>query len=133
MEKGIKRIELPNGETMEVAAGSAGRAPGEREESPRAARPLHLCPACDSDLVQPVRWEEAAPDAWAVTLRCPACERLETGVFGQQVLIAFDEELDRGTEALTTELELLCRSNMAEEIDRFARALEADAIQPMDF
>jgi hypothetical protein len=45
----------------------------------------------------------------------------------------FDEHLDRGTEALVRDLRRLTRANMEDEIDAFVRALEADAIQPMDF
>jgi hypothetical protein len=41
--------------------------------------------------------------------------------------------LDRGDAELETDLALLTHANMVDEIDRFARALDADAIQPIDF
>jgi hypothetical protein len=131
----IKRIQLPSGKTIEVVFfESADAQPIEAEptavETPRL---LHMCPSCDSELVYPMEWEEAGRHAWSVTLRCPSCERIETGVFPQAVVDTFDEELDRGTEALIDDLEQLTRANMGEEIDRFTAALEADAILPMDF
>ena len=45
----------------------------------------------------------------------------------------FDEELDRGADALARDYKRLMRANMAEEIDRFVGALDADAILPEDF
>ena len=45
----------------------------------------------------------------------------------------FDEELDRGGDALARDYKRLMRANMAEEIERFVGALEADAILPEDF
>ena len=94
---------------------------------------LHVCPMCDSRSGLPAGWEEAGADAWYVTLRCPECETCRDGVFSQDTVDAFDEELDAGTEALTADLRRLARSNMAGEVDRFAAALAADAILPEDF
>ncbi len=96
-------------------------------------RELHVCPDCACELVYPVRWDEAGPEHWTVTLRCPACEWLEMDVFHQDLVDMFDEELDRGTHALVRDLKELVRANMAEEIDRFSSALEADALLPEDF
>jgi hypothetical protein len=94
---------------------------------------LHVCAECASELVYPLRWEEADNEHWNVTLRCPSCEWTEAGLFGHDVLERFDEELDRGTQVLERDLKRLTHANMAEEIDRFVRALALDAIQPMDF
>ena len=96
-------------------------------------RELHVCPECDSQLVYPTGWHEADAEHWHVTLRCPSCERSESGTFSQETADRFDEELERGTEAMVRDLKRLTRANMAEEIDRFVAALDADAIQPMDF
>ena len=62
---------------------------------------------------------------WEVTLRCPNCEWLHTGVFDQDTVERFDEELDRGTDNLVDDLKRLIRANMEEEIERFAQALGA--------
>ena len=58
---------------------------------------------------------------------------MREGVFTQDTVETFDEELDRGADALARDYRRLMRANMVEEIDRFAAALEADAILPEDF
>ena len=58
-----------------------------------------------------------------MTIRCPECEDVREGVFAQDAVEAFDEELDAGTEALTADYRRLMRANMAEEVERFAAAL----------
>jgi hypothetical protein len=70
---------------------------------------------------------------WEVTLRCPNCEWFNTGVFDQDTVERFDEELDRGTDNLVDDLKRLIRANMEEEIDRFAKALVDNHILPEDF
>jgi hypothetical protein len=68
-----------------------------------------------------------------VTLRCPNCEWHGSGVFEQDVVDRFDEELDRGSQSLAEDLRQLMLVNMSEEIDRFIKALAADHILPCDF
>jgi hypothetical protein len=94
---------------------------------------LELCPCCDSGLVYPLDWEPAEPGHWRVGLRCPDCEWLGGGVYGQKVVDAFDEVLDDGTEALLAELTLMTRANLEEEIQRFVDALQRGLILPEDF
>ena len=144
----LKRIVLPSGKTIEVvyfdhpaaappaleAAPSASAAAMARTTEPHVEeRDLHVCPDCDSTLVYPVQWEEADESHWHITLRCPNCERTEQGVFGQPQCDGFDDELERGTDALTRDYKRLMTANLAEEIDRFAKALEVDGILPSDF
>ena len=143
----LKRIVLPSGKTIEVVyfdhpaapppaapAPEAAAAPSVAPaEAPGADRPLHICPDCDSNLVYPVQWEEADESHWQITLRCPNCERSEDGVFGQDQCDRFDDELERGTDALTRDYKRLMTANLAEEIERFAKALEVDGIRPADF
>jgi hypothetical protein len=145
----LKRIVLPSGKTIEVvyfehpaAAPPAdpvlSASPSEAlvhkpAPSRDAERALHVCPDCASDLVYPVQWEEADEAHWHITLRCPNCERNEEGVFGQAQCDGFDDELERGTDALTRDYKRLMTANLAEEIDRFASALGSDAILPEDF
>jgi hypothetical protein len=144
----LKRIVLPSGKTIEVvyfehpaaappdAAASkaeAGSAPAPVVEPKVEERDLHVCPGCHSTLVYPVQWEEADESHWQITLRCPNCERREEGVFGQPQCDGFDDELERGTDALTRDYKRLMTANLSEEIDRFAKALECDAILPVDF
>ena len=94
---------------------------------------LHMCGTCNSDLVYPVEWEEAGSTHWQVALRCPNCEWTGTGIFEQDAVERFDEELDRGTEALVRDLRRLMHANMEDEIERFVAALGDDHILPMDF
>ena len=135
----VKRITLPSGKTIEVVQFSDVAEESLSEPAPDAApaggaeRELHVCPECEATLVYPTQWHEADPERWHVTLRCPSCEWTESGTFSQDLADRFDEELERGTEAMVRDLKRLTRANMAEEIDRFVTALEADAIQPMDF
>jgi hypothetical protein len=136
----IRRVVLPSGMTIEVvyfevppalAGGADGGAPQAHMVETRDD--LHLCGSCGSSLVYPVDWEEAGPSHWEVSLRCPNCEWVGTGVFEQDVVERFDEELDRGTEALVSDLRRLIHANMEEEIERFVAALDADALLPEDF
>jgi hypothetical protein len=137
----VRRVVLPSGKTIEVVyfeehpAVAGATAPvefaPEIEASPETD--LHLCGSCNSDLVYPLDWEEAGMTHWEVTLRCPNCEWSGTGIFEQNIVEKFDEELDRGTEALVSDLRSLMMANMEEEIERFVQALDADALLPEDF
>ena len=119
-------MQLPSGKTIEVVL-FGGTPPVERDHE------LHVCRLCQSQLVYPVTWEEAGSSSWRVLLRCPDCETERSGVFAQDAVDAFDEQLDAGTDALATDLRRLTRANMADELSRFAAALQADAILPEDF
>lgn len=118
----------PVSEALEESEAAAIEAPAVEPH-----QPLHVCPECDGELVYPIAWEEVGRDAWSVQLRCPECELRREGVFSQDTVDTFDEELDVGSESLTADYRRLCRSNMAEEIDRFVSALQAGALLPEDF
>ena len=132
----VRRVTLPSGRSIEVvyfeplaaeAAGAAAAAASTPVEE------LHICPECDRDLVYPVDWEEASVTHWEVELRCPNCEWSEVGTFDQATVDRFDEHLDLGTEALVKDLRRLVQANMEAEAERFAAALDANAILPEDF
>ncbi len=144
----VRRVLLPSGKTIEVVffedrepasspAPQAAPAPAEASapatEVPLPTDDLHHCGSCGLDLVYPVDWEEAGARHWEVTLRCPNCEWSGTGIFDQAAVERFDEELDRGTEALVRDLKRLMHANMEADIDRFVEALEAGHIAPEDF
>jgi hypothetical protein len=130
----VKRVVLPSGKTIEVVYFRDGRDQSPpRHPSPEPHQDLHVCIECDSGLVYPVRWDEAGPENWSVLLHCPNCEVYREGVFAQKTVEAFDEELDRGGDALERDYERLLRANMEEELERFTSALQADAILPEDF
>ena len=140
-EHHVKRIVLPSGKTIEVVyfsdAAAAAAMPAPLDEAEQAtdapAGGLHICPGCDSQFVHPTEWAEAGKERWRVALRCPNCEWHGSGVFSQELVDWFDDQLDHGTDALVRDLKRLTRANMENEIDRFCAALRADAILPEDF
>jgi hypothetical protein len=121
----VRRIVLPSGRTIEVVR-------FDRETAP-AQGGLHVCPDCDSDLVQPIAWGQVTRDTWELTLYCPNCCTTREGVFEQDDVVALEERLDEAVEAILADLQRLTHANMADEIDRFAAALHADLILPEDF
>ncbi|HSD81649.1 MAG TPA: hypothetical protein VLB47_13350 [Solirubrobacteraceae bacterium] len=128
----VRRVVLPSGKTIEVVY---------FEEHPdvAAAAPaappadLHVCGRCASHLVYPLDWEEAGPRHWEVTLRCPECHDVATGVYDQATVDRFDAILDEGTDVVVRDLKRLMRANMEDEVERFVAALRANAVLPEDF
>lgn len=132
-----KRVTLPSGKTIEVVY-FAEDGPAMEPQAPahppaEPVQDLHLCVECKSEMVYPVHWEEAGPENWSVLLHCPNCDVFREGVFTQDNVELFDEELDRGADILARDYKRLMRANMADEIERFAGALAAGAILPEDF
>ena len=128
----VRHVTLPSGRKIEVVYFE----PLSNEPTKVPSQPideLHVCPECDRDLVYPVDWEEASATHWEVELRCPNCEWSEVGTFDQATVDRFDEMLDLGTDALVKDLRRMVQANMEAEAERFAAALNADAILPEDF
>jgi hypothetical protein len=141
----VKRVLLPSGKTIEVVyfrdsgdgaepVEAALHAPRTTDDPPAEPhQDLHVCMECASELVYPVEWEESGEENWSVLLHCPNCDVYREGVFAQNTVEVFDEELDRGADALARDYKRLMRANMCEEIDRFVGALDSGAILPEDF
>jgi len=130
----VKRVVLPSGKTIEVVYFDEAAAPADATRRPlEPAGDLHVCLECRSHLAYPTAWEEAEGERWSVTIRCPECETYREGVFSQDAVEAFDEELDAGTDALTADYRRLTRANMSEEVERFVEALHVEAVLPEDF
>jgi hypothetical protein len=129
----VRRVVLPSGKTIEVVyIEEQHLSPfGPPQGDPSTG--LHICVECESELVYPTEWEEAGPTHWEVALRCPNCEWTGTGTFQQDLVERFDEELDRGTEALVRDLKRLMQANMEEDVERFVSALAEGHIIPEDF
>ena len=128
----VRHVTLPSGRKIEVVYFE----PLADEPTKTGSQPadeLHICPECDRDLVYPVDWEEASATYWEVELRCPNCEWSEVGTYDQATVDRFDEHLDLGTDALVKDLRRMVRANMEAEAERFAAALDANAILPEDF
>jgi hypothetical protein len=146
-----KKIALPGGKVIEIVYFSepahAGTEPvgatidvhdddAEIDEILTAddgALELHVCPACESELVYPVSWEERAGDAWRIERRCPNCEWRHSGEFSQDEVELFDDALNDGTEDLLVSLRNFARSNMEADVERLIDAIRWDRIEPMDF
>lgn len=96
-------------------------------------RPLHICPDCDSPLVQPLAWSETENEHWELELSCPNCNWHEEGIYGRSEIEELEDRLEDGLTDLLDDLHRLAQANMADEIERFVRALEADLILPEDF
>jgi hypothetical protein len=122
----VHRIVLPSGRKIEVVR---------FEENPndRRTRPLHICPDCASPLVQPVSWSETDDEHWELELSCPNCDWCEEGIYGQGEIEDLEDRLEDGLSELLDDLHRLAQANMADEIERFVRALEADLVLPEDF
>jgi hypothetical protein len=121
----VRRIVLPSGRSIEVV-----RFHDVDQSVPRG---LHVCPECDSDLVQPVAWAEAAEDSWELVLSCPNCHWTVEGVYTEQQVHELEERLDEGLADMLRDLQRLTQANMADQIDRFVAALQADQVLPEDF
>lgn len=122
----VRRIVLPSGRSIEVVR-------FDEEAYVRPQTGLHICPECESELVQPVEWGEATEERWELTLHCPNCDWISHGSFDQDQVMELEEQLDEGIAAILCDLKRLATANMADEIERFATALEADLILPEDF
>src|SRR5579875_2966129 len=83
----VRRIVLPSGRAIEVVR---------FDESDEPGRPLHVCPACASPLVQPTGWSETPRRRWELELECPNCHWSETGVFDREQVERFEDLLDEG-------------------------------------
>ena len=142
----VKRVILPSGKAIEVVYFKEADLPQPGVEPPLDDIPavpenppaephqeLHICIECSSQLVYPLQWEESGPVNWNVLLHCPNCDLYREGIFAQETVESFDEELDRGADTLARDYKRLMRANMAEEMERFVGALASDAILPEDF
>jgi hypothetical protein len=146
-------LRMPDGKHVEVVYRDHRRAP-ERTDPPGrsyvpdpcyatdpvlsaepvcAPEELHVCFNCAGEFVYPLDWAEEGARHWRIVLRCPGCEARREGVFEQSVVERLDDELDRAANALLSDLKRITHANMTDEVEFFARALEADLIVPSDF
>ncbi|MHB8658907.1 MAG: hypothetical protein ACYC91_13310 [Solirubrobacteraceae bacterium] len=123
----VRRIILPSGRSIEVVRFHDSEA--------RQEIALHVCPNCDSDLVQPTAWTEsdALQGRWELTLECPNCWWAHAGIFSRIEVERLEDRLDEGLADMLGDLRRLTQANMVDEIDRFLAALDADLILPEDF
>lgn len=120
----VRRITLPSGRTIEVIRFS---------DVGDEHRELHLCHACESELVQPMSWSETQDGRWDLVLECPNCGRSESGIFTRLQVERLEDHLDEGLTEMIADLQRLTQANMAADVDRFVAALDAGLILPEDF
>jgi len=120
-----RRIVLPSGRSIEVVRFDDSVA--------SSSDSLHVCPSCDSELVQPIEWGEVSDERVELTLHCPNCYWTCHGAYLQEQVVGLEDRLDDGVSAILRDLRRLTTANMAHEIERFAVALAHDLILPEDF
>ena len=123
------QVQLPGGKHIEVVYLDGRDAPVERS----VEEALHVCPSCGGGLAHPLDWFEESPGRWRLLMRCPDCQLLREGTFGEALIERLDDELDRAMASMLDDLKRITHANMAEEIELFSRALELDLIGPSDF
>jgi hypothetical protein len=123
----------PASEQTDVLYGEQAKPSGPDKAAGGAPDELHTCFHCAGELVYPLDWSEEGPRHWRIVLRCPECESRREGVFDQTSVERLDDELDRGSSALLSDLRRMTHANMSEEIEFFVRALDADLVTPSDF
>lgn len=94
---------------------------------------LLVCPQCKADMVCATEWEEAGEEHWLMQLRCGACQAEREITCNQATANHYDERWDRSMDPIYKRIRSLERARERIEIERFKRALEADAILPEDF
>jgi hypothetical protein len=134
----VRRIQLPSGKVVDLVYLQAGweqrAATGQADASARIrVRRIELCPQCGSDRVHPLDWREVENLRWELDVRCPDCRWTGGDIYEQPEVERYDDVLLAGAGDLTEELDRITRVNMAEHLERFRAALDADAITPFDF
>jgi len=101
---------------------------------------LRICPECDCRLCFESAAEPITPEHWLVVVQCPNCWYAWRRMVDDLVLELFERALDDDTLAIEIALDEIAVANaraeaerLAAEVQRFAAALEAGAIVPMDF
>ena len=97
-------------------------------------RDLQVCEQCRRPFVVPIAIVDAYQDGrFLMELGCNNCGATVMSVYDDDTLEDLDIELDRSMIALQEALDGMVMAEQLEQIDRFASALQADAILPEDF
>ena len=117
----------------DLASFSSASPPRDDDRRGKLDEGLLVCGACRSTLIYPADCEERDRDHWHVELWCPDCGHHKWALFDIDMLDGLDRELDRAEAEIEADLACLTRANMADYVNRFVAALDADAIEPEDF
>jgi transcription elongation factor Elf1 len=94
---------------------------------------LHRCPDCGRDRVCPVDWEAVDEEHWEIALRCGECGTRRDVLATNAEAAEYDVVLDRQQRTIERALTRLDAERMAQELERFVRALADDLIDANDF
>lgn len=96
---------------------------------------LHICPECNSRLVQPAgpwEWAEIGV-SWKVSLWCPDCRWTGKRICTNDEADRYDEALEEGREAMDDDVKDIVCPGVEEMVGSFATALAEDLITAEDF
>jgi hypothetical protein len=91
------------------------------------------CPACTSDVVNPVLWHESDDTHWWIRMRCGNCGWVDEVIASDEEAQRLDRDLQAGMTKIGAALSKLERQRMRADLATLARALECDLIAPDDF
>ncbi len=94
---------------------------------------IGVCPACESELIQPLRSEAREDAGIVVDLRCPECFAWVRTPFSRDELAALDRRQAASREALVSAYERLVAESMEAMGTCLGTALALDLIGPDDF
>ena len=81
----------------------------------------------------PVWWEPVDDDRWRMLLRCGQCGTYRDVVAANDVVKAFERDLDHGAAEIRIAVGRMDRERMAAETETFVAALRRDLIDAGDF
>src|SRR3954447_26946699 len=95
---------------------------------------LSSCPACGSELVQPLRWQQQHSSAdLLVDLRCPECFVVVQASHSAQEMKELDRRQAASREQIMAAYERAVTENMEAMSASLAEALARDLVGPDDF
>jgi hypothetical protein len=101
---------------------------------------LRICPACDCGLCFETAAEPLTPESWLVVIQCPNCWHAWSRATSDAALELLENALDDDMRLIAASADDLAFEHALAEaealegrIRAFVAALEADAIEPMDF
>jgi hypothetical protein len=101
---------------------------------------LRICPKCHCRLCFESAAEPITFSSWLLVVQCPNCWHAWRKTVNDIVLELFEHALDEDMHVIQAALDEMVAATardearqLAAEVERFAAALRADAIVPMDF
>jgi hypothetical protein len=95
---------------------------------------LERCVACGRPFVEPVGLLDLVDEGvYVLVLHCRNCDRLSVGTHEDAEVEAYERRVSAHQAGLRADVEVLEMSRFIDEVDGFARALQADAVLPDDF